>query len=187
MLGGDRWIVDTTLGWLTPESRLVWEGAGWLGTWVVEVTLLALVTGAGYLARRPRLWTAGLRGLLAFGLSGLLTTLLKHAACRRRPFLADGGTFHPVFCLQDGLDSFPSGHAAQAFAIAVVVGTGYPRLAVPVYLLASIVSLSRVVVGVHYPSDVLAGAAIGLLSGVLCRRQLRRLVAAWQAQREGSQ
>lgn len=57
--------------------------------------------------------------------------------------------------------SFPSGHATTAFAGAVVVAVAVPRLAVPSFVLAAAVAYSRVYVGVHYPLDVIAGAALG--------------------------
>lgn len=185
IVSGDSWISHATQIWQTPGTLLAWERAAWLGNWVIPASLLGVATGVGYLLRRPSLRAASLWGLYACCLSGLFTTLLKHTSCRTRPFLPEAGDFHPLFCLQDGMDSFPSGHASLAFALAVMLGAVYPPLRLPFYFLAATVGLSRVVLGVHYPSDVLAGAAIGLLSGVLCRQHLRRLAAAWQMQREG--
>ena len=62
--------------------------------------------------------------------------------------------------------SFPSGHAATAFAAAVAVGAFYPRLRRPLLGLAAVVALSRVYLGVHYASDVLAGTALGVALGL---------------------
>ena len=58
--------------------------------------------------------------------------------------------------------SFPSGHATISFACAVVLAAAIPRLAVAFYVLAGAIAWSRVVVGVHYPLDVLGGALLGL-------------------------
>ena len=56
---------------------------------------------------------------------------------------------------------FPSGHAASAFAFAYAVARDQPRLAVPIWLLAGAVAHSRVLTGVHYPSDVVLGFVFG--------------------------
>jgi len=70
--------------------------------------------------------------------------------------------------------SFPSGHAATSFAAATILSFAYPRLAPFLYLLAAAVAFSRVYVGVHYPLDVLGGAALGMLVAVALRFLVRR-------------
>jgi undecaprenyl-diphosphatase len=61
--------------------------------------------------------------------------------------------------------SFPSGHTAAAFAIATLVSLHFPMLCMPVLIWASLVGLSRIYLGVHYPTDIVAGVVIGLTSG----------------------
>jgi undecaprenyl-diphosphatase len=61
--------------------------------------------------------------------------------------------------------SFPSGHALNAFAIGSVIALAFPNIAVPVLAVAASVGASRVVLGLHWLSDVLAGAVGGALIG----------------------
>lgn len=111
------------------------------------------------------LWTvASLAGLLAEG-------SLKHLFARPRPLEHFSAAIRShdihVHVLGPHLHwfSFPSGHATTAFCAAVLFGGLYPKLAVPGVFLASLTGVSRIYVGAHFPSDVLAGAVIGTLSG----------------------
>jgi membrane-associated phospholipid phosphatase len=70
--------------------------------------------------------------------------------------------------------SFPSGHAASAFAFATGVGSILPRDSIPVRALATLVAYSRVHTGVHYPADVVAGAFLGTTLAQLTARALDR-------------
>ena len=65
--------------------------------------------------------------------------------------------------------SFPSGHATVSFACATVLALAVPRLRLPLFALATLISFSRVYVGVHYPFDVLAGAALGVAIAIALR------------------
>ena len=88
--------------------------------------------------------------------AGVMTYGLKHLIRRKRPL--DDALGNP---------SLPSGHATMAFSAATILGYRYPKLRIPLYVGAGLVGFSRIYLGRHYTSDVLAGAAIGTTVGVL--------------------
>ena len=122
--------------------------------WMGIATVLALV--GGRFGRR-----AAARGMASVAVtSPLVNLVLKFVFPRARPSLRSVPVVRRL-ARQPASTSFPSGHAASAFAFAVGVSAEMPAVAPPLGMLATTVAYSRVYVGVHYPSDVLAGAAIG--------------------------
>ena len=111
-------------------------------------------------------WTADLTALA-----------IKVPVDRPRPYITEPQP-PPLFIGVRG-DSFPSAHAATSFAAAVVLTSLYPRRWPVFFGLAVAIAFSRVYVGVHYPGDVLAGAALGVLIAIA----LPRLVAALRSPR----
>jgi undecaprenyl-diphosphatase len=97
---------------------------------------------------------------VGFAMELIIQKILKHGLKRMRPCFSIPGIRNLV-ALPD-VFSFPSGHTAGAFLMAFLIGSGYPPLAVPVFSLAALIGFSRIYNGVHYPSDVLAGAVLGL-------------------------
>jgi undecaprenyl-diphosphatase len=163
MLGWDRrlegWIVAHRVGVLDPVA----QGLSYVG--VSAAVWLAIALVAAIARRRVEifLWTAA-TALVA----SLTTDVLKAATSRDRPDV-------DTLVARPHSSSFPSGHAATSFACATVLSAFEPRFRVPLYLLATLIALSRTYVGVHFPLDVLAGAAWGLVVGLLAVRALRRL------------
>jgi undecaprenyl-diphosphatase len=107
---------------------------------------------------------AALRGAGAIAIASAVTNgPAKLLVRRRRPLI--GG--RPALIRMPRTTSFPSGHSASAFAFATAASLELPRLAPALVPLAGAVAYSRVHTGVHYPSDVAVGAAIGIGSGLL--------------------
>ncbi len=100
---------------------------------------------------------------VAIALLAVIVMIIKLIVRRRRP----EGEWGSIYRNTDP-HSFPSGHAARAFLIAVLVlGLGPAWLAVLLWVWAPLVALARAALGVHYLSDVLAGALLGILIGLL--------------------
>lgn len=161
-------MVEHRAGWLDPVFVAL-SIAGYLGVvWIV------LAVGVAIRLRRPVLPAVVLTAACVWSVD-LITLGAKDAIGRQRPFetlpAAD-----PLMKVTFG-QSMPSGHAATGFAGAVVLTYLWRRGAPFFFLLAVAIAFSRVYVGVHYPSDVLAGAALGAAGGlawVAVIRLLRR-------------
>lgn len=96
---------------------------------------------------------------IAFAIERPLYWVLKNSCQRRRPPEAIP-SFRSVVVASDRF-SFPSGHTGAAFLLATITTEHYGALALPMYLWSGAVGLSRVVLGVHFPTDILAGALLG--------------------------
>jgi undecaprenyl-diphosphatase len=101
----------------------------------------------------------------AFAIERPLYTLLKRGLKRNRP--ADALPGFESFIVPADKFSFPSGHTSGAFLVATATGWIFPALLVPLYLWAALVGTSRVFLGVHFPSDIAAGALMGTSIGLL--------------------
>jgi 4-amino-4-deoxy-L-arabinose transferase-like glycosyltransferase len=98
--------------------------------------------------------------LIAWGLSDASGNLLKHLIERPRPFYTVEGL--RVLVGKGKSFSFPSNHAVTSFGAAMVFTYFFRYLRIPVFAVASLIAFSRVYVGVHYPSDIIGGALLGI-------------------------
>jgi undecaprenyl-diphosphatase len=124
------------------------------GIWIGSAAALA---ATGERGRRA----AG-HGLAAIGVASAVVNLAaKPLGRRRRPARAAEQVPVARHVRMPATTSFPSGHAASAFAFATAVGAVDPRAGIPLRGAAALVGYSRVHTGVHYPGDVVAGALLG--------------------------
>jgi undecaprenyl-diphosphatase len=144
-----------------PVARRTFQIASRLGDGVIwYVLIFALPCVYGHQAVRPAAVMAltGALGVVAY-------KLLKRAFVRERPFIAHAA----IDLAMPPLDrySFPSGHTLHAVSFALQASMHFPQLAWVLIPLALTIAASRVVLGLHYPTDVLAGAILGASLGAL--------------------
>ena len=137
--------------WIRRYSTLGEHGAVWLG--------IGALGAVGDSDRRQR-WV---RATVCVGGAYLLSTSIKLAIGRKRPLIED---LPHLMATPTGL-SFPSSHSTSSFAAARAFGLLLPTP--PLYAAAAAMAFSRLYLGVHYPSDVVAGAALGTVLGSLGR------------------
>lgn len=151
------------------------------GWGMLSVPLFVVATFALWLLARPygalRYKLATANALAAAALAMLANQAIAHLWLRARPF-----TSHPdatVLLTAPSPDpSFPSDHAAAAFAIAVAVLLVSRRLGAGFLVVATLIAVSRVLLGVHYPGDVIAGALVGAVSALVVSHFAARPVTA---------
>ena len=135
--------------------RGLFRVVSWLGNgWFWYAWILALPALYGRDGWQPALQMAA-TGVVCL----LVYKLIKQRAVRERPFIT-----HPaIHCAAAPLDrySFPSGHTMHAVAFTWVMASYFPEWAMLLVAFTALVALSRVVLGLHYPTDVAAGAGLG--------------------------
>lgn len=131
------------------------------GSWLLILSLAIWLSG--YFFNRQRWMQAGRFSCYSLVTVSLAVQILKHLIGRPRPWLSDQGIVHLRPSLVNGYDSFPSGHAVSAFAVAVVLARFYPRGRWLFYGLAILVGISRLYLDIHYTSDVIGGAVLGII------------------------
>jgi undecaprenyl-diphosphatase len=147
--------------WRAPKWLRLWMiaatrgGDGWL--WLGMGLVVAMYGGAN---RVPALGSAA----LATGIGVALFLKLKRITGRRRPCAIEPHCWASL--LPPDQFSFPSGHTITAFAVATSLGAFYPEMQPVLYFCAVSVAASRIVLGMHFLTDVLAGAALGGVLGL---------------------
>lgn len=158
--------------------------------WPLGIFFLAL-------AALPRTLSAMSRGVVAalmvrvgflfvaIGAPGLFASIVKNMIGRARPGV--GGSVNPYlfdpFHWAPAYAGLPSGHSTAAFAVLAAIGTLFPRARTVLLIYSLLIAMSRIVVRAHYPTDVAAGALVGIVGVLLVRRwfALQRLGFAIRA------
>jgi membrane-associated phospholipid phosphatase len=123
-----------------------------------------LIYLAGIYRKRPRIRQLGKVLFIGFVSSGISVQIIKHLLGRARPRITDELLFiGPTF--EGSYDSFPSGHTITAFCLAYICSCFFPKYRGLFYVYGVFICFGRVIGGSHFPSDVLAGALLGIVIG----------------------
>jgi undecaprenyl-diphosphatase len=156
----DHRLMHRVHRWRAPRWIRLWMicatrgGDGWL--WYI--TLAAILLGGG-----PQRYRAAASAAIAAGIGIILFLGLKRLTGRKRPCHLMPHCWANL--LPPDQFSFPSGHTIAAFAVATPVSLFYPDLALGMLFAAGSVAASRVLLGMHFLSDVIAGAVLGAALG----------------------
>lgn len=156
------------VGWDHSTSKYFFSFVSRYGDWP-ELLLLGIL--GFYIARRyqsARWERIFLVAMIASTLAGAVTNTLRLTTGRTRPRVSPGMEqawhgpyYHGKWTLgHSEFNSFPSGHTATAFGFAIIIFLANPIWGIPALLLAALISLSRLVLGAHHPSDLLAAMII---------------------------
>jgi membrane-associated phospholipid phosphatase len=144
-------------------------------TYAVSVGVPATQLIVGFIKKDKKLQRQGWQTVGGLAINTIVTQGLKYTIKRDRPYEQYPFLINPYQIESD--KSFPSGHTSTAFAVATSLSLQYKKwyVVVPAYAWASSVGYSRLYLGEHYPTDVLAGATIGAGSAWLSQYLNKKL------------
>jgi len=166
--------IDQTIFNLIHNLAGKWWSLDWLGIFFAEYLGYLIVLIAIFIFIKERNWRQRIYFLALAGLSvilarGLITEIIRFFYYRARPFLAL--QIQPL--IEHGPSgSFPSGNAVAFFALALAIFYFNRKWGWRSLILALLIGVARIFVGIHWPSDILAGALIGLVSTFLVKKIL---------------
>lgn len=133
-----------------------------------SVYFIAAVGLSLLLFKKRGIKEAGLLTLTGLAVSETISTILKEIISRPRPVTIIENIH--LLCHKSYTHSFPSGHTTLAFTIAAIIASLYPKLRFILFALAISIGFSRIYIGAHFPTDVIAGAILGIFIGFIITR-----------------
>jgi undecaprenyl-diphosphatase len=175
VLGAMSWVSSRDHSLMVRVNH--WRPPKWLRLWMLAATrsgdggLWYALGAAVALYGGPQRFHALLAATLAVAVGIALFLELKRAFRRKRPCALEPHCWAEL--LPPDQFSFPSGHTITAFAVAVALGGFYPEMRPGLFFCAASIAASRVILGMHFLSDVLAGGALGAILGALATELIR--------------
>lgn len=167
-LYAQNWDINT-LNNINPSnpSSGVWQKTT-ASVYPVSLGIPAGILLAGYISHNKIEQQKGWKIVGALAVNTIISQVLKYTINRERPYEKYPLLINPYDKTESG-KSFPSGHTSTAFSLAASLSIEYKKwyVVVPAYTYAAAVGYSRLYLGEHYPSDVLAGAVVGIGSAYL--------------------
>ncbi len=151
-----------------------WKILDWIGIFLADYFpyILGAVLIALFLWKKNRLMVIS-AGISVFLSRLVIAEIIKRLYHHGRPYVILN-TVNKLISENHDYQSFPSGHAAIFFALAMAIYFFNKKLGLWFFLGAITISVARIFVGVHWPSDVLAGAAIGIVSAIIIKGTISR-------------
>lgn len=162
----DSPVREVVAQWESPDLHWAMGWLSYLGKgWIQAIPCFFLLLIGRLVRGDDRMEESGKRGIYALAAAGILVQAIKHLVGRPRPEVMEAMGFSLGPSFASGFDSFPSGHATSAFALASTLTTFYPKARYPLYAYSILVCISRIYLGAHFFSDVFAGIILGLWIG----------------------
>lgn len=173
LLVWDREIYAAISGFRSPFLTWLTDRVGQLRGATFPSALGLLLIAIGLTAKKSRIWRAGAAVCLTVILAGTIASVMKEIVARPGPspthVVRPGESW-----IEERFGRFPSSHSAVTFGAASALGAFMPGAAVPVFIVAVLVSHERIYRATHFPSDIFAGIWIGLVAARFVIAQLAR-------------
>lgn len=158
-----KWVSDHK----TSATNKIGDDITLVGHGVLTIPVVGGLYLYGQVAGDGKATETALLSVESFILTGVFVQVLKRTCGRHRPYTGDPYNTWDGPSLSSSKDSFPSGHASSAFAVATVIAEEYDNYIVPplAYTVATITALNRVSHNAHWSSDIFIGSAIGYFTG----------------------
>ncbi len=158
-----KWVLDHK----TSTTNKIGDDVTYLGSGILTIPVVGGLYLYGHFAGDGKATETALLSVESFIMTGVFVQALKRTTGRHRPYTGDPYNTWDGPTLSSSKDSFPSGHASSAFAVATVIAEEYDNYIVPplAYTVAAITALNRVSHNAHWSSDIFIGSAIGYFTG----------------------